>query len=137
MFASVQACRVWLIARLTTILEVEPDDIDVRIPLSDYGLDSAKAIKLIAALSAEAGRPLAPTLLWEYPTIESLSGYLCGAPVSRAPARGRAAQAVNEPIAVIGLACRFPKAPDKEAFWTLLAEGRDAMVEIPPDRWPV
>src|SRR5262245_60369617 len=40
-----------------------------------------------------------------------------------------------EPIAVIGMACRFPKAPDPDAFWQLLESGSDAITEVPPDRW--
>ena len=42
-----------------------------------------------------------------------------------------------EPIAVIGLACRFPGAPDAERFWELLADGRCAVREVPADRWDV
>ncbi|HXC26243.1 MAG TPA: type I polyketide synthase [Gemmatimonadaceae bacterium] len=49
----------------------------------------------------------------------------------------QAEQARTEPIAIIGLACRFPSAPNSEAFWNLLAEGRDAVVEVPKDRWDI
>ncbi|MEU8346316.1 beta-ketoacyl synthase N-terminal-like domain-containing protein, partial [Spirillospora sp. NPDC048832] len=38
-------------------------------------------------------------------------------------------------IAVIGIACRLPGAPDPRAFWRLLRDGRDAVTEVPPDRW--
>ena len=38
-------------------------------------------------------------------------------------------------IAVIGMACRFPQAPDLDAFWQLLSAGRDAVTEIPLERW--
>ncbi len=41
----------------------------------------------------------------------------------------------GEPIAIVGLACRFPDAPDAESFWRLLCEGRDATREVPRDRW--
>ena len=41
----------------------------------------------------------------------------------------------THPIAIIGMACRFPKAPDPEAFWELLVSGADAITEVPPDRW--
>lgn len=43
----------------------------------------------------------------------------------------------GEAIAVVGLACRYPGAPDAEAFWRLLDEGRDATREVPPGRWDV
>jgi acyl transferase domain-containing protein len=41
----------------------------------------------------------------------------------------------REPIAVIGLGCRFPGASDPEAFWDLLRQGQNAVREVPPDRW--
>ena len=41
----------------------------------------------------------------------------------------------REPIAVIGLGCRFPGAPNSDAFWHLLCEGRDAISTIPPERF--
>ena len=41
----------------------------------------------------------------------------------------------HEPIAVIGLSCRFPGAPSPAAFWQLLQRGDDAITEIPGERW--
>ena len=40
-----------------------------------------------------------------------------------------------EPIAIVGMACRFPGAPDLHAFWQLISEGRSAVSEVPADRW--
>jgi acyl transferase domain-containing protein len=41
-----------------------------------------------------------------------------------------------EPIAIIGMGCRFPGgANDPDSFWRLLIEGRDGIGEVPPDRW--
>lgn len=40
-----------------------------------------------------------------------------------------------EPIAIVGMACRFPGAENLEQFWHLIAEGIDATGEIPADRW--
>ncbi len=39
------------------------------------------------------------------------------------------------PIAVVGAACRLPGAPDLDAYWRLLVEGRDAVTSLPADRF--
>ncbi|HWX67121.1 MAG TPA: SDR family NAD(P)-dependent oxidoreductase, partial [Rhodanobacter sp.] len=72
------------------------------------------------------------------------------APVVAAPvlerirARGRSgfrtavtsrSQAVNEPIAIIGISGQFPQARDIEAFWRNLRDGKDCITEIPLERW--
>src|SRR5437016_12683348 len=42
-----------------------------------------------------------------------------------------------EPLAIVGLSCRFPGANSPDAYWQLLEEGRDAIREAPLDRWPL
>ena len=39
---------------------------------------------------------------------------------------------MNEPIAVVGMACKFPGAPDLDSFWRLLVEGGNAVTEGVP-----
>ncbi|MEV6948873.1 beta-ketoacyl synthase N-terminal-like domain-containing protein [Streptomyces sp. NPDC051172] len=41
----------------------------------------------------------------------------------------------HDPIAIVGMSCRLPGAPDPEAFWRLLAGGTEAIGEVPPGRW--
>ena len=43
----------------------------------------------------------------------------------------------TEPIAVIGMGCRFPGAENIDEFWRMLSDGVDAVSEVPPDRWNV
>ena len=43
---------------------------------------------------------------------------------------------VDEPIAIVGMGCRFPGgAHDPKTFWCNLSEGRDAIGEVPESRW--
>src|SRR5688572_23393557 len=41
----------------------------------------------------------------------------------------------REPIAIVGMACRFPGAPDVASYWRLLEGGGDAIGPVPGDRW--
>ena len=43
----------------------------------------------------------------------------------------------HEPIAVIGIGCRFPGADGPDRFWELLRNGVDAITEVPSDRWAI
>ena len=43
----------------------------------------------------------------------------------------------REPVAIVGIGCRFPGASSPRAFWRLLRDGIDAVGEVPADRWPV
>src|SRR5947209_11352761 len=46
-------------------------------------------------------------------------------------------RAETEPIAIIGIGCRFPGARDTEAFWHLLCNAMDAITNIPGDRFDI
>lgn len=44
-------------------------------------------------------------------------------------------QKQHEPLAIVGMACRYPGANSPEEFWALLRDGLDMMTEIPASRW--
>ena len=135
--ANTEVIQAWLVAKLSERLELEPHEIDVREPLASYGLGSTEAVSLAGELAEWLGRQLSPALVYEYPTIEALARHLAGSSdVSASAARGGQHQeATSEPIAIIGVGCRFPGANDPTAFWQLLRNGVDAIREVPADRF--
>jgi len=71
-----EAIQAWIILRLSEALRVKPYEIDPRLPFTRFGLDSLTAFNLTGDLADWLGRDLSATLLWEYPTIASLSQHL-------------------------------------------------------------
>ncbi|HTJ24634.1 MAG TPA: SDR family NAD(P)-dependent oxidoreductase [Candidatus Limnocylindria bacterium] len=51
----------------------------------------------------------------------------------RAPAPARAAMPLD--VAIVGMACIFPKAPDLEQYWANILHGVDAITDVPSERW--
>ncbi|MEZ0364417.1 beta-ketoacyl synthase N-terminal-like domain-containing protein [Mycobacterium sp. pUA109] len=127
----------WVVTELGAALGLAPSEIDPTQPFASYGLDSVHAIWLTTALETWLGRKLSPTLAYDYPTIERFARHLAGdTHTTVAQADGAApAAASDEPIAIIGLGCRFPGADGPAAFWRLLADGTDAVTATPPHRW--
>jgi acyl transferase domain-containing protein/thioesterase domain-containing protein/acyl carrier protein/SAM-dependent methyltransferase len=130
---------------IASLLRLNPADLASDVCLNNFGLDSLNMKDLAARLSADYSIDLSPTLLFQHNSIAALSAHLRGASVQLAmpafePASPLAAQpptspASPSPIAIIGLAGRFPQSPDLDAFWQNLADSRDLITEIPPDRW--
>ncbi|NUQ65793.1 MAG: acyltransferase domain-containing protein, partial [Pirellulales bacterium] len=103
-----------------------------------YGLQSRDALELSGELEIRLGRRLSPTLLYDCPTIESLASHVARettAAQSDVPPAPRVTAASLEPIAIVGIGCRFPGAAGPAAFWQLLVDGVDAVREVPSDRW--
>jgi len=135
--ANAAAIKSWLVTHLAEMLHLPAGAIDPRQNFASFGLDSAQTVSLTGDLAAWLGRPLSPTLAWDYPTIEQLANHLAGElPKTLATAQLKINhRAEAEPIAIIGLGCRFPGANNPEAFWELLRNGVDAIREVPPERW--
>ncbi|WP_437515469.1 SDR family NAD(P)-dependent oxidoreductase [Sorangium sp. So ce1099] len=136
---SLDDIRAWLIAHLTARVGVDPQAAHPTERFQRLGLDSSTATAMLAELGAALGRPLSPTLAWEYPTPEALARHLAGGDAAaQAPDIVlQAGRTDDEPIAIVGIACRFPGAPSPEAFWALLRDGVDAITEVPADRWDI
>ncbi|MEU5226815.1 amino acid adenylation domain-containing protein, partial [Streptomyces toyocaensis] len=138
-------------------LKLAEAEITVTEPFDRYGVDSLITMSLIRRLEEHVG-PLSKTLLFEHVTVRDLAGHLAGAhpgafpaadPDTSAPGAAVPAATVlplptaetaapvpqDAPIAVIGVAGRYPQAGDVTEFWRNLRAGRDSVEEIPADRW--
>ncbi|KDN17362.1 type I polyketide synthase [Amycolatopsis rifamycinica] len=122
--------RRWLLDTVAehTGVTAEPDH-----PLGDYGLSSRQAVGIAADLEERLSRRLPPTLLWESPTIDHLVRSLTGG--DEPEVRPGTDRRRTDPVAVVGLGCRFPGADGPGEFWDLLRDGRDAVRTAPPGRW--
>ena len=79
---------------------------------------------------------LAPTLIWDYPTLTRLTAFLEGRPDAVTHA-AMVPLAPDDPIAIVGMACRLPGAESLDAFWRMLGARTDAIREVPAARWPI
>jgi acyl carrier protein len=73
---SAMEIQTWIVDYLAQLLEVDPGDVDVTVPFDRYGLDSAAAVGMTGELADWLDHEMDPTLLYDYPTIESLVQYL-------------------------------------------------------------
>jgi acyl carrier protein len=71
-----QEIQDWLAARVAEELEVDPAKLDVRKPFTELGMSSRTAVGIVGDLERWMKRRLSPTLLWDYPDIQSLARHL-------------------------------------------------------------
>ena len=136
-------------------------DLDPTAEFADLGVESVMMAELVRRLENRYGRPIDPTSLLDHPTTAKLSAHLSAAtpapsepsepsespkpepsepsqPSEPAPPRpSPSSTTVDERIAVIGMACRFPGADDVAQFWRLLRDGDCAVSAVPSARWDV
>ena len=105
---------------------------------NEIGFDSLAAVELRNRLSSATALPLNATLTFDYPTPHALAEHLVGkifAAGTHGAAPARTAARSDEPIAIIGMACRYPGGVNSaEDLWRLVVEGRDAVSLFPADR---
>ncbi|MFK4041967.1 SDR family NAD(P)-dependent oxidoreductase [Nonomuraea wenchangensis] len=105
----------------------------------ELGFDSLSGVELRNRLGRRVGMSLSATLVFDHPTVTALASFLAersGEKPEPAPVAPAAAPAdTADPIAIVGLACRYPGGVESpEDLWRLLTEGVDAVGEFPADR---
>lgn len=139
---AIAALEALLRRTVAEILELDaPETINAHAGFFEMGMGSIQAVELVAQLKAQLGRAdLAETLPFDYPTIAALARELGGdrrpvtgpRPTGSEPTGPRA----SEPIAIVGIGCRFPGGVvDPASFHALLEEGRNAIGDVPAWRW--
>jgi acyl transferase domain-containing protein/acyl carrier protein len=136
---SAEVIEKWLVAKLSDLLRVQPSEIDVCEPFASYGMGSTEAVSLSGELGEWLGRKVPAELAYEHSTVESLARYLTGARNASLSPNGTETdrEAESEPIAIIGIGCRFPGSSGPLAFWESIRDGVDAITEVPADRFNV
>ncbi|HET7418181.1 MAG TPA: SDR family NAD(P)-dependent oxidoreductase [Solirubrobacterales bacterium] len=118
-----------------------PKAIDPGANFKDLGFDSLGAVEMRNRLAQATGVQLDATVVFDRPTPEAIAAYLLeqvegkvGGGVVVHAARGSA-----EPVAIVGMSCRFPGGvASPEGLWRLLGAGEDAISTFPGDRgWEI
>jgi acyl transferase domain-containing protein/acyl carrier protein len=117
----------------------DPAAIEPRRAFSEFGFDSLTAVEMRNRLNNAFGMRLPATLVFDYPSPHDLAVFLgteiAGTPVPVRPTTTAVAVGDDEPLAIIGMACRLPggvSSPDD--LWRLVADEVDAISDLPTDR---
>ncbi len=115
---------------------------DVDKPFRDLGFDSLTAVELRNRLVAATGVALPPSVIFDFPTPRALAAHLRSRLVGGTSTAGPApvtAVVDDDPVVIVGMACRLPGGVSSPAdCWDLVESGREGIGPFPADRgWGV
>ncbi|MEV6960775.1 type I polyketide synthase [Streptomyces sp. NPDC051207] len=133
-----QTVRALVRAEVAAALQLDsPEELDARRSFRDLGFGSLMAVELGQRLAEVTGLRLPATVVLDHPTPERITEHLLARLATGTPTDSPAAAAgpADEPIAIVGMACRFPGGVGSpEDLWNLVASGGDAIGDFPTDR---
>ncbi len=114
-----------------------PEAVAMDRPFRDLGFDSLTAVEFRDRLRTSTGLKVGSTVVYDHPTpgrlVEHILGLLAPAPARRAVSA--ATTPVDEPVAIVGMACRLPGGiSSPEQLWSLVESGGEAIGPFPSDR---
>lgn len=130
------ALRAWMLDAIGQARRMPLEGADADAAFFELGLDSLDLMRLAGALQEQVGRAVDTLAFFDFPTVNRLVEHLvAGSEQDRLRATSPQPGGTERELAVIGMSCRFPGAAGIDAFWELLRNGRDAIGEVPGDRW--
>uniref|UniRef100_UPI0022B8D96B type I polyketide synthase n=1 Tax=Streptomyces sp. RPT161 TaxID=3015993 RepID=UPI0022B8D96B len=108
-------------------------------PFSELGFDSLTGVELRNLLQAKTGASLPASVVFDYPTVTRLAGYLAGEfgepQVAGSAVVPALVSVADDPIVLVGMACRFPGGVSgPEDLWRLVIDESDGITPFPTDR---
>ncbi|MEV0245519.1 HAD-IIIC family phosphatase [Nocardia sp. NPDC050712] len=145
---SAAAIRSWLVTEIARQAVLDPERIDVHLPLVEFGLGSHDLVELVVDLSDFVGRFIDTNVFFDHPTIDGVATVLApAAPIELGDTTpepeptvtdGGATEHDADAIAILSMSCRFAGAADSpEALWRLLDGAADGLSEVPEGRWDI